>query len=78
MFCYVCLQRWAPAVGTHVSTYFIESEKERKEAFDSDEILCCGDPECLKVIDALILQGKSIEPLYEEAKRVIEKKGEER
>lgn len=73
MFCYVCLHRWAPAVGTH----FIENEKERQEAFASDEILCCGDPECLKVIDALILQGKSIEPLYEEADRVIEKKGGE-
>ena len=73
MFCYVCLRRWAPAIGTH----FIESEKERKKAFDSDEIRCCGDPECLKVVDAHILQGGCTDSLFEEAKRMMEKKGDE-
>jgi len=46
MLCYVCKQRWAPVED--------QSDEERLKVFESNEIRCCGDVDCLEAVDAMI------------------------
>lgn len=58
MLCYICRQRWAPCTG---DLFVVGSEKERKRVFESNEIRCCGDPECLAIVDAMIQEENDID-----------------
>jgi 5S rRNA maturation endonuclease (ribonuclease M5) len=49
MLCYVCRQRWAPIVEG-------QSDEERLKVFESNEIRCCGDQDCLDEVDMMILE----------------------
>jgi len=64
MFCSVCCQRWASLDYTTL--------EERFEAFESNKIRVCGDPECFDIIDRNL--GTDLyERLVKEAKEFLEK-----
>lgn len=68
MICPVCKQRWAALDS---------NEAVRKMSFKSNRISCCGSPDCLEVVDAMIAQnsefgtGVTYDDLVEETEKEL-------
>jgi len=69
MLCYVCRQRWAPIIEG-------QSDEERLEVFESNEMLCCSDQDCLDEAYMMIQKENDVdftERWIKETKELIEK-----
>lgn len=81
MICPVCKQRWAPTSDLSLQYYSTKvirlAEEEREVMFKNNEINCCGSPDCLEVVDAMIAQnsefgtGITYDDLVEETKKEL-------
>ena len=76
MICPVCKQRWAQLDEKKTPLRNLK-DSEREKVFHNNEILCCGSPDCLQVIDAMLrafLDGSSnmgYDDLVEETKKEL-------
>lgn len=72
MICPVCKKRWAAPVEYHFAGHK-EYEGERKRSFESNEIRCCQESDCLNVVDDHIHHGvgKSYDEMIEETKKEL-------
>lgn len=79
MICPVCKSRWAPTCDCQCfSTKVVRLvEDERKVIFENSELKCCGDPDCLEVVDAMLAQnaefgtGATYNDLVEETQKEL-------
>lgn len=77
MICPICKQRWAPLLEESSLLYDIKTEKVREKVFKNNTVRCCGDQDCLQMIDAMeahyaeFRTGATYDTLVEETKKEL-------